>query len=61
METATLVMRDVKAAELIGVKPSTLRKWRTLGQGPAYQKVGRCVRYRVEDLKAFLDKQTVSR
>jgi hypothetical protein len=47
------------ASERLGCKISTLRKWRLLGSGPAYAKVGRLVRYAEADLTAFLDANRV--
>lgn len=43
------------AAYLGTVRPNTLEKWRVIGGGPAYLKVGRSVAYRVADLDAWLD------
>ncbi len=56
-----LVMNDVEAAEALDMAPTTLRKWRTTGRGPAYIKLGKNVRYRLEDLTAYLQKQMVAR
>ena len=56
-----LVMNDVEAAEILDMAPTTLRKWRTNGQGPSYIKLGKNVRYRMEDLTAYLQKQMVAR
>lgn len=47
------------ASERLGCKISTLRKWRLLGSGPAYLKVGRLVRYAEADLAAYLDANRV--
>lgn len=33
----------------------TLRNWRHLGKGPAYLKVGRSIRYKIDDVRMFLD------
>lgn len=33
----------------------SLEKWRTLGTGPVYVKVGGAVRYRLEDILAYED------
>ena len=33
----------------------TLANWRSHGRGPRFIRVGRLIRYRVEDLQAFLD------
>jgi excisionase family DNA binding protein len=48
-----------EAAELLGCTVSALRKWRTLGKGPAFCRVGRLVRYSETDLSAFLDANRV--
>ena len=47
------VLPDDQAAKEIGVATQTLRNWRHLGKGPAYLKIGRSVRYQIEDLKKF--------
>ncbi len=33
--------------------PRTLERWRWLGQGPAYLKLGAAVAYRLDDVEAF--------
>ena len=38
------------AADVLGMAVQTLRNWRHQSKGPAYLKVGRSVRYRMEDL-----------
>lgn len=44
-----------EAAEYLGVKESTLSKWRTLGKGPRYScALGRDPRYALADLEEFL-------
>lgn len=50
---AKLMMTD-QAAEVIGLKPSTLEKLRSVGGGPAYHKLGRSVRYAQADLQAWV-------
>lgn len=47
------------AAKIISCSVALLRKWRLFGEGPAYCKIGRLVRYRQEDLSAFLDSHRV--
>jgi hypothetical protein len=42
------------AAKMLGCSVALMRKWRLFGEGPAYCKIGRLVRYRHEDLDAFL-------
>lgn len=44
-----------EAAQLLGVKVSTLAKWRQLGIGPPYSdRLGRDPRYHPDDLDEFL-------
>jgi excisionase family DNA binding protein len=45
-------VRDVAA--YLGVPMSTLYAWRTEGKGPAGRRVGRYVRYRPEDVRAWV-------
>lgn len=48
-------MLDEKgAAHYLGCSVGLLRKWRLFGNGPAFSKLGRLVRYREEDLVAFV-------
>ena len=48
-----------QAAEYLGnLKPNTLEIWRSQGVGPAYKKIGRLVRYSLDDLDAYLEAQT---
>jgi predicted site-specific integrase-resolvase len=35
------------------ISPRTLERWRWLGQGPRYLKIGGRVAYRVEDIEAY--------
>lgn len=55
---ALLTTEDVAA--LLTVKPQSVRRWRTRGYGPPVLKVGGAVRYRVEDVEAWLERQTES-
>ena len=45
-------LRAAAAADWLGYKPETLRKWRQERRGPAYEKRRRAVFYRVADLRA---------
>ena len=56
----TEVMTTVEAAEYVGLKKPTMERFRFLGQGPAYCKLGGAVRYRKKDLDAWLDSRAVS-
>jgi hypothetical protein len=48
------LITECEAAELLVIAVKTLRNWRFLGRGPPHLKVGRLVRYRLSDLKAWL-------
>jgi hypothetical protein len=53
------VVTERRAAEILTNKVQTLRNYRHLGKGPAYLKLGRNVRYRVDDLIAYLKKNRI--
>ena len=42
------------AADYLGVKPKTLYEWRRLRKGPVATKVGRLVKFRLGDLRAYV-------
>lgn len=44
-----------EAAAYLKVPERTLDQWRYLGKGPRWSKVGRYVRYRWEDLDAYVN------
>lgn len=45
----------VEASKYLGVSPHTLHKWRSIrSDGPVFYKIGALVRYRQEDLDAWL-------
>lgn len=39
-----------QAAKIYGLSQSTLRKWRCVGNGPRFTRIGRAVRYRRAEL-----------
>lgn len=43
-----------QAAKVLGLHPVTLAQYRVDGIGPTYLKMGRKVRYRYEDLEAYI-------
>lgn len=45
---------DLSAA--LKVSRAALRQWRAAGQGPAYLRVGRAIRYRPSDVDAWLQR-----
>lgn len=49
-----------QAAQLIQINASTLQKWRSTGENNIpFVKIGRSVRYRVSDLKAYVERHVV--
>jgi excisionase family DNA binding protein len=45
-------------AKQLGIPDKTVAEWRSVGRGPSYIKVGRHVRYRQEDVDAWLEANT---
>lgn len=54
MSTQLFTVDEV--ADFLRVPVSTIRYWRTLGQGPTFIKVGRRLACRKDDLDAFIEK-----
>jgi len=50
-----ILLTDLQAAELLGLKPATLRRWRWVGDGPTFIKLGRSVRYDAEVIEQFIE------
>lgn len=51
------LLDETQVSELIGFSLACLRRWRLIGEGPEYKKVGSRVKYRPEDLAQWVDKQ----
>jgi predicted DNA-binding transcriptional regulator AlpA len=50
---------DEKAvARRLGVTVACLRRWRRVGEGPAWAKLGRLVRYKPQDIDEFVMSNT---
>jgi predicted DNA-binding transcriptional regulator AlpA len=49
-----LVLNTRQAAERCGLSPRTLEKRRVVGGGPQFVRLGGAVRYRLEDLEAWI-------
>ncbi len=52
-------IKDTEAAKNLGVAPQTLRNMRCQGKGPPYFRIGRAVRYSVEDLNRYIEARKV--
>jgi len=59
MSPSIFLYDEREAAKIISCSVALLRKWRLFDQGPSYCKIGRLVRYRLDDLNAFLDQHRV--
>ena len=53
-KTSPTVLTPAEAAKFLRSNARTLERWRYLGDGPIFVKIGRRVAYRQEDLEAFL-------
>ena len=54
------LMRSDAVAEYLGILVPALEKWRQLGTGPDYVKIGRLVQYKKSALDAWITTRTVS-
>ena len=49
------LLNDQDVARLTGMSVASVRRWRLIGQGPKYLKIGSAVRYRPEDISAWIE------
>jgi predicted DNA-binding transcriptional regulator AlpA len=49
------LLEEHDVARITGLSLASVRRWRLVGQGPRFLKLGRAVRYQGEDLAAWLD------
>lgn len=52
------VLTQKQAASMLGISPATMQMWRWQNIGPRYLKLGRLVRYRLQDIEAYLASKT---
>lgn len=52
-------MSEQELADLLGLTVGSLRQYRWRGQGPAYEKIGQRIWFRVADVEAWLDRHRV--
>jgi predicted DNA-binding transcriptional regulator AlpA len=48
------LMNEHDIARITGLSVASVRRWRLLRQGPRYVKIGAAVRYKIEDVQAWL-------
>jgi excisionase family DNA binding protein len=53
-------MDEKQASKILSVSVQTLRNWRHLRKGPSYMKMGRAVRYNLEDLQDYMEKKRIN-
>lgn len=59
IEVRSRMLTRIEAAEYLGLQPQTLAVWATSGRNALpYFKVGRSVKYRLEDLDAWLESRS---
>ncbi|HEV3459968.1 MAG TPA: helix-turn-helix domain-containing protein [Thermoanaerobaculia bacterium] len=51
---AAVLLNTIQAAERCNLSPRTFEKYRVTGGGPHYIRLGSAVRYRLEDLEAWI-------
>ena len=49
------LLSERELAAICGLSMAAIRRWRLLGKGPRYIKVGAAVRYRLEDVNNWLE------
>ncbi len=54
-QTESMVVTEAEAAKILSVSRAALRRWRREKRGPSFLRVERCIRYRAEDLRAYLE------
>jgi predicted DNA-binding transcriptional regulator AlpA len=54
------MLKEGDLAQITGMSLATIRRWRLLRQGPKYLKIGAAVRYKPEDISAWLESRPVS-
>ena len=60
MVSETVLLNEEEAAEILGLKPSTLQSWRSKGWTELpYIKIRHLIRYRLSDVLGFIDRNQV--
>lgn len=49
------LLDEYEAADALGLKPPTLRRWRWAGKGPEFLKIGKAVRYDPDTIVRYRD------
>ena len=54
------LLHTPEAARILKISPVTLERWRGLGAGPKFCRLGRAIRYRLSDLHSWVDANRVA-
>jgi hypothetical protein len=55
-----MTVDERKAAEELALAVQTLRNWRHLRKGPPYIRLGRSIRYRIDDLRKYMEENRIA-
>ena len=55
LERKDRLVDEREAAEVLGLKIATLRRWRWAGSSLPFIRIGRAIRYSPSDLQAFIE------
>jgi excisionase family DNA binding protein len=58
--TLTPLLTDREVADLLVVKPDTVRRWAASGQLPSVRLGGRLIRFRPDDVERWIEGQATS-
>jgi predicted DNA-binding transcriptional regulator AlpA len=53
------LLNEHDVARVTALSVASVRRWRLFGQGPQYLKIGAAVRYKPQDLEAWLESRPV--
>lgn len=53
--TLEILLNEHDVARITGLSVASVRRWRHLRQGPKYYKIGAAVRYKPEDIAAWIE------
>ena len=60
IDSQTKLLTESQVAEFLNLRVATLRRWRWVGIGPKFIKIGAAVRYDPQQLKDYLAEQVRS-
>ncbi len=55
LNSAEALIDEREVARVMSMSLASVRRWRIVGQGPKYLKIGSSVRYKSEDVRAFIE------